>query len=126
MSRNRKQPQRNWLKVLPTAILVLFLLGFPCRSMMLYLQAPAHDCCEDSQKTPQTPSQGCKTLCAASAVRIVVQSSDDAMTGVPADAVAVDLIASDLLFPSQSVVEPTVSLPIGSPPLYLQNASLLI
>jgi hypothetical protein len=117
---------RSWLTPFPTAILVLFLLGFPCRSMLVYLQAPAHDCCEDSNDSPQTPSPGCQTLCAASNVRILLQSVDHATIGVPADAVPGDLVADDLVSYRGAGAEPTVFLPIGSPPLYLQHASLLI
>lgn len=118
---------RSWLTSLPTAILALFLLGFPCRSMMMYLQAPAHhDCCENCGNAPQAPSQGCQTLCAASAVNILLQSVDAATDGVPADSGLVDVLTSDLVFPAGLVAEPTTSLSFGSPPLYLQHASLLI
>jgi hypothetical protein len=118
---------RSWLTSLPTAILALFLLGLPCRSMMMYAQAPAHDdCCEDCGDAPKAPSQGCQTLCAASAVNILLQSMDGATTGVPANAEPVALVASDLLFPVGLVAEPIASLSVGSPPLYIQHASLLI
>lgn len=122
-----KGMSRSWLTPLPTAILALFLLGFPCRSMMMYLQAPAHhDCCEDCGKAPQAPSQGCQTLCAASAVDILLQSVDGATAGGPADSRLVDVPTSDLVFPAGLVAEPTTSLSFGSPPLYLQHSSLLI
>jgi hypothetical protein len=118
---------RSWLTSLPTAILALFLLGLPCRSMMMYAQAPAHhDCCDDCGDAPKAPSQGCQTLCAASAANILLQSMDGAITGVPADAEPVALAASDLVFPVGLVAEPIASLAVGSPPLYIQHASLLI
>jgi hypothetical protein len=118
---------RSWLTSLPTAILALFLLGLPCRSMMMYAQPPAHhDCCDDCEDAPKIPSQGCQTLCAASTVNILLQSMDAATTGVPADAEPVALIASGLLFPIGLVPEPVASLSFGSPPLYIQHASLLI
>jgi hypothetical protein len=118
---------RSWLSSLPTAILALFLLGFPCRSMMVYLQAPANDCChDDCGNASKAPSPGCQTLCAASAANILLQSLDSATTGVPAGSGLVELLASDLVLPPGSVAEPTDSLAFGSPPLYLQHASLLI
>jgi hypothetical protein len=120
---------RCWLTPLPTAILALFLLGLPCRSMMLYMQAPAapaHHCCEDCDESPRAPSQGCKTLCVASAAQFVLQSADDSMTGVPADSGLVDLIAPDPVILPVAPAEPAASVPLGSPPLYLQHSSLLI
>jgi hypothetical protein len=51
---------------------------------------------------------------------------DGAITGVPADAQPVALVASDLVFPLGLVAEPIASLSVGSPPLYIQHASLLI
>lgn len=118
---------RSWLTSLPTAILVLFLLGLPCGSMMMYAQAPTHhNCCDDCEDAPKIPSQGCQTLCAASAVNILLQSMDAATTGVPADAEPVALAASDSEFPVSLVTELIASLSVGSPPLYIQHASLLI
>jgi hypothetical protein len=117
---------RSWLTSVPTAILALFLLGFPCRSMMVYLQAPAHHCCDDCGNAPRVPSQGCETLCAASAVNILLQSLDGATTGVPVDAGLVDLIASELITPPGLAIAPIAPLSVESPPLYLQHASLLI
>jgi hypothetical protein len=76
---------RSWLTSLPTAILVLFLLGFPCGSLMMYMQAPAQHCCGDCGDAPQTPPPGCRTLCAASSVTILLQSMD-VTAGVPLDA----------------------------------------
>jgi hypothetical protein len=121
-----KKMSRSWLTSLPTAILALFLLGFPCRSMMMYLQAPAHNCCDNCGDAPKAPSPGCQTLCAASAVNILLQSLDGVTIGVPVGPGLVDGVADGLVFLPGAVAESTVFLSVGSPPLYLQYASLLI
>jgi hypothetical protein len=116
---------RSWLTSLPTAILVLFLLGFPCGSLMMYMQAPAQHCCGDCGDAPQTPPPGCRTLCAASSVTILLQSMD-VTAGVPLDAGLLAQAPMDVLVPPGPAVEPGVPFSVGSPPLYLQHASLLI
>jgi hypothetical protein len=120
---------RSLLTPLPVAILTLFLLGFPCRAMMLYMgapEAPAQHCCEDCDESPQAPSQGCQTLCVASGTRIVLHSADDSTTGIPVDSGLVEWIAPDPLILPTASSEPTVSVALESPPLYLQNSSFLI
>jgi hypothetical protein len=119
---------RCWSTVLPIAILVLFLVGFPCRAMMMSLQAPAHHCCEDCGDTPrpQAPRSGCETLCVASGATALLQAADGAAPGVPVDIGLVELVATDAVFPAGFFVEDAVSLAVESPPLYLQHASLLI
>jgi hypothetical protein len=121
---------RRWLTPLPTAILALFLLGFPCRSMMLYMQAPsgpAHDCCDDHcDEAPLAPSQGCQTLCVASDAQIILNSADDSTIGVPAGFGPVDPITPDpLILPGVTAAALAPAM-LGSPPLYLQHSSLLI
>lgn len=121
---------RGWLTSLPTAILALFLLGFPCHAMMMFMQAPAEPadhCCQDCKGNKQTPAQGCETLCVASAsARIVVQSADDSAIGLPVDCGPVAPIAPDPLLVGGEWAAPMESARPESPPLYLQNSSFLI
>jgi hypothetical protein len=120
---------RYWLTPLPAAVLALFLLGFPCRSMMLYMQAPeepAHHCCGDCDESAKAPSQGCHTLCVASGARIVLHSVGDSLAGAPADCGPIDPVAPNPWIPAGPVVESTVPATLGSPPLYLRHSSLLI
>ncbi len=121
---------RGWLTSVPTAILALFLLGFPCHAMMMFMQAPAEPadhCCQDCNESTQPPAQGCETLCVASAsARIVVQSADDSAIGVPVDCGPVAPIAPDPLLSARELAAPIESAKPESPPLYLQNSSLLI
>jgi hypothetical protein len=116
----------RWLKALPTAILALFLLGFPCRSLMANVVVSGHECCEHDTGKTHGPSQGCQTLCAASARHVLLQSGDDPTTGIPCDAGIVPLVVGDLALQLVEVAEPATPDSVSSPPLYLQNSSLLI
>jgi hypothetical protein len=116
----------RWQVSLPTAVLALFLLGFPCRSLMLNAQGPAHDCCGDTSGQTQESSTGCQTLCSAAAGRILVQTLDVSVVPAPADLGPAAVLAS-LTGAFHSSLAATVAYsPPGLRPLYLQHSSLLI